>query len=86
VPQASRHPEVNQERAPGLESKNQILSAPIDDSDAFAFELGRDGERLERSDQSRIEDLDVLEAPTLERRRQLASDRLDFGKLRHGRG
>jgi hypothetical protein len=77
---------VNQERATGLEPKNQILPAPFDRGDALAFEFGRDGNRLERSHQTRVEDLDVLEAPAFQPRRQPAPYRFHLGQLGHGAG
>ena|SRR5438445_12487700 len=84
VPQAPRHPEVNQENATTLEPNNQILAASLNGGDALALQLGRDLERLERPHQPRVEDLDALESPPHERGLELASDRLDLGQLGHG--
>src|SRR5437764_8045005 len=84
VPQAPRHPEVNQENATALEPNNQILAASLDGDDALALQLGRDLERLERPHQPRVEDLDALKSPPDERGLELASDRLDLGQLGHG--
>jgi hypothetical protein len=86
VPEAARHPEVNEERATRFEPKNQIFSAPLDRVDPLAFELGRDGNRLERAHQTRIEDLDVLEAPAFERGREPGPHRFHLGQLGHGAG
>jgi hypothetical protein len=83
VPKASRHPEVDQERATAVEPKNQILAAPLDGGDGLALELGSDLERLERADEPRVEDVDVLEAPPDERGLELAANRLDLGQLGH---
>src|SRR3954452_8726374 len=83
VPQAPRHPEVNQENPTALEPDNQILAAPLDGGDALTLELGRDLQRLERPDEPRVGDLHALEASTDEHRLELAADRLDLGQLRH---
>ena len=42
VPQAPRHPEVNQQNPTALEPDNQILAAPLDGGDTLTLELGRD--------------------------------------------
>jgi hypothetical protein len=85
MPQAPRHPEVNQENATTLEPDNQILAAPLHGGHALALQLGRDLERLERPHQPRVEDLHLLEAPPHEQRLELAADRLDLGQLGHER-
>ena len=83
VSQAPRHPEVNQENATGLEPNNQILAAAFERRDAFTLELCCDRDWLERAHQSRVVDLDLLEAPADDVRLERETDRLDLGKLRH---
>jgi hypothetical protein len=78
-----RHPEVNQESPTSLEPDNQILAAAIDGCDALTLQLGCDLDPVERARQPRIEDLDTLENAAHEHRLELATDRLDFWKLRH---
>src|SRR3954468_7065296 len=83
VSKAARHPEVNQESAPGLEPNDQILSAPVDEPHAFPLELCCDGRRLERAGQPRVEDVLPFERPADERRLELDANRLDLRQLGH---
>jgi hypothetical protein len=83
VAQAPRHPEVNEQSATGLEPNNQILAATLDRYDTLAFELGRHLGGLVGPNESRVVDLDTLEAAPLEDRRNLRPDRLDLGQLGH---
>src|SRR5206468_5903314 len=83
VPQASRHPEVDQENATGFESDNQILAAALQRSDPLALELRGDRERLERPDEPRVVDLDALERAADDVRLECETDRLDLGELGH---
>jgi hypothetical protein len=83
VPQAPRHPEVNQQRPPRFESNNQILAAAFERRHSFAFELGGDSVWLEGPHESRIADLDAVEPPADEVRLELLPNRLDLGKFRH---
>ena len=85
VEKRPRHPEVHQERATRLEPNNQILAAAIDGLDPLSLELRSHLERLERSCQSRVGDLDPRERAPHERGLEHAPDSLDFGKLGHGR-
>src|SRR5437588_3382603 len=80
---APRHAEVNQQRATGFEPKNQILAAPLDRLDAFPLELARDGERLERPDEARVQDVDPVEPPTGQDGRERRPDGLHLGQLGH---
>jgi hypothetical protein len=79
VPEAPRHPEVNQENPPALEPKNQILAAPVHLGDALALQLGRHRDRLEGPHESRVVDLHVVEPPADQYRLELSSYGLDFG-------
>ena len=78
VQETSRHSEVNQERPTGFKSNNQILSAPLNGRNGFAFQRGRHGPRLERTGQSGIVDLDAHEATTSQRRSETGPHRLYF--------
>ena len=80
-----RHPEVNQERATGVEPNNQILAATIDSRDAFAAEFVCDLERVERPGQPRVADPNVLEDPSFQHGRKPPADGLDLGQLGHRR-
>src|SRR4051812_9610094 len=82
--QRSRHPEVNQQSAPGLEPNNQILAATIDLRHALALELTCDLEGVERTREARIGDLHALESPAFQRGRKPAADGLYFRKFGHG--
>jgi hypothetical protein len=79
VPQTPSHSEVNQESSPRLEPNDQILATALEHRHPFALELGSDGGRLERPHESRISDLDAVEAPPDEMRLELETDRLDLG-------
>ena len=81
--QRPRHPEVNEQNAIGLESKNQILAATLDRRDALALELRRHLGRLVWSHEPRIVNLDPLEATAREHRFQLGAHGLDLGQLGH---
>jgi hypothetical protein len=70
---------VNQERTTGFESNNQILAATVDCLDTLTGQLGGDPERVVRAREARVEDLDVVEAATLEHRLEPATDGLDLG-------
>src|SRR5438105_13584529 len=83
VTNAPRHPEVNQERATGFESKNQILAASLDSRDVLAFELRCHGRRIKWAGESRITNPDALEPSTREHRGETLPHRLDLGKLGH---
>src|SRR3982750_3010496 len=83
VPEAPRHPEVNQEAQPGIESNDQILAAAINLPHALSLEFGRDGGTVERPRQPRVDDLDPLERASDEHGLELDADRLYLGKLRH---
>jgi hypothetical protein len=84
VSQRPRHSEVDQERTTRRKPNNQILAATIDLGDTLALELAGDLERVVWTREARVGDLDVLEAVTLERRREPAADGLDLGQLGHG--
>jgi len=79
MPKASRHPQVNQQSASGLEPNDQILAATLERSHLLAFELGGDSDGLERTHEARIVDLDAVEPPPDEVRLELSSSRLDLG-------
>jgi hypothetical protein len=79
MPKASRHPQVNQQSAPGLEPNDQILAAAVERSHLLAFELGGDSDGLERTHKARIVDLDAVEPPPDEVRAELLPDRLYLG-------
>ena len=82
VPQRARHPEVDEERAAGLEAEDEVLAPAVDHADALSPELGGDRLGLERPSQARVVYLDSVEATAFERRRDCAPDGLDFGQLR----
>src|SRR3954466_13969314 len=75
VSKAARHPEVNQESAPGLEPNDQILSAPVDEPHAFPLELCCDGRRLDVDGQPRVEDVHPFERPADDARAATAAGR-----------
>ena len=83
VAQASRHPEVNEQSPVRFEPNNQILAATLDRRDPLALELGRHLGRLVGTHESRIVDLDPLEAAPLEHGREARPDGLDLGQLGH---
>lgn len=84
VQEAPRHSEVNQERATGFESNNQILAATIEGEHALRLQLGRHLGGVDGARQARVEDLDTLETATEERGLEPAADGLDLGQLGHG--
>jgi hypothetical protein len=83
VQQAPRHAEVNQERATGFESDNYILSATVDGFDSLAGELSGDFDRVLRARQTRVEDLDPVEATADEHGLEPTADGLDLRQLGH---
>src|SRR6185503_12273627 len=83
VPQAPRHAEVDQENPTGFEPNNQILAAAFQRCDTLAFELCSDGDRLEGTDEPRVVDVDLLEAPADDMRLECETDRLDLRELGH---
>lgn len=83
VQNAPRHPEVNQESPTSLEPDNQVLATAIDGRDAFALQLGRDLDAVERARQSRIGNLDARERAAHEHRLEPATDGLDLRELGH---
>jgi hypothetical protein len=74
---------VCQENATALESNNQILAAALDGDDALSLELGGHLLRLAGLHETRVVDLDALEASADECRFELRADGLDLGQLRH---
>ena len=60
VQERAGHAQVDEKRAARVEADDQILAAPIDRVDALADELGGNLERIERSRQPRIVDLDLI--------------------------
>ena len=85
VPQAPRHPEVNQENATAFEPDNQILAAAIERGDPLALELGGHSGGIGGPGEAWVEDPDVLETAADELGLESCPDGLDLGKLRHGR-
>ena len=85
VQERPRHPEVHQERTTRLEPNNQILAAPVERGDPLSLQLGDDLQRLERTYDACVEDVDTLEAASDERRLEPAADDLDLGELGHPR-
>jgi hypothetical protein len=83
VPQASGHAEVNQESATRLEPDNQILAAALQCGNALAFELRRDGERLEWAHEPWVGDVDLFERAADDVRLERETDRLDLWELGH---
>ena len=76
---------MNQESTTRLEPNNQILAATLDQGDTLAVELMCDLERVERARQARIGDLNGLEDPPFEDRREPPANGLDLGQLGHRR-
>jgi hypothetical protein len=74
---------MDQEGTTRFEPDNQILASPFDGADAFALELGGDGLRLERPDETWVGDLDSVEPAPDQVRLELEADRLDFRQLGH---
>jgi len=83
VPQASRHPEVNQKSPLRFEPNNQILAPSFERRHALALELGGDGVGLEGAHEPRVVNDDSVESPADEVRLELEADRLDLGELGH---
>jgi len=83
VAQVPRHAEVNEQNATGFESHNHILATALHRRDALPDELGRHLGRLVRTNESRVGDLDGLEPPAGEDRRELRANGLDLGQLGH---
>jgi hypothetical protein len=83
MPQAPRHPEVNQQSTPRLELNDQILAPALERGHTLAFELGGDGVWLEGSHEPWIGNLDAVEAPADDVRLELHANRLDLGELGH---
>ena len=82
--QAAGHAQVDQQRAAGLEARDQVFAATVESRHPLALELDRDRKRILGPRQPRIGDLDALEPASLEVRRELAPNRLDLGQLGHG--
>ena len=78
VPQAPRHPEVNQENPTALEPNNQILAAPLERRDRLSGQLGGGLDRVVGPGQAYVVDLDAHERPADEMRLEADPDRLDF--------
>ena len=76
---ATSHPEVNQENQSTLEPNNYILATSIDGSDTFPLDFDGHLTRVERPRQPLVEDLDRIEPPAGEDRRQLGSNGFDLG-------
>jgi hypothetical protein len=74
-----RHSQVDEEVAPTLELKNQILPAPANRSDTLAFERGGNRLRWLGPSQARIVDEHALERPARQRRLEAGADRFDLG-------
>ncbi len=85
VPDAPRHPEVDQENSTALETDNQILAAAPNAHDPLSLEAPFDLGRLERPDEARVRDAYTLEAATAQHRVELRADGLDLGELRQRR-
>jgi hypothetical protein len=70
---------VDEEVTAARQLENDILATPADADDALPTELGGDGGGRPGRCEARVEDGDVLEAASLERRGEGAADRLDLG-------
>jgi hypothetical protein len=70
---------VDQESATGSESDNQILAAASDGLDRLADELAGHDVGIEGPDETRVADLDVLQACPLEHGRDRSTHGLDLG-------
>ena len=79
----ARHAQVHDEMDVVLEREHQVFAAPPDALDLAAPESIGDRLGRRRHRPARVPDVDRLEAPALERGRQLTADRLDLGKLGH---
>jgi hypothetical protein len=75
---------VNQENPTSFEPNNQILAAPLQCGDSFAFELGGDLARILGPGQARVGDRDAFERSADEVRLEPGADRLDLWQLGHG--
>jgi len=83
VAQAPRHSEVYEQNATGFESNNYILATALYRFDALAREFGRHLGRLVGTNEPCVRDLDRVEPPPGEDRRELRANRLDLGELGH---
>jgi hypothetical protein len=83
VQQVPRHSEVDQQNSTGIESDNQILASAIDGGDSLPFQLDGHTGGVERAGETRIEDIDALQAPAHECRLESCADGLDLGQLGH---
>ena len=83
VPQASRHPEVDQENTTRFEPNNQILAATVDRLDAFVDQFGGDELRRERSNESGIADSRSRDSSALEHGRDPRTNGLYLGQFGH---
>jgi hypothetical protein len=75
----ARHPQMNKEVPPALESDNQILAATAHLADALTLERGRDELGGLWSRQPWVADRDALETAPCQRRGEPLTDRLDLG-------
>src|SRR5687767_12263974 len=62
---------------------HEVLAAPVETLDAAAVHRVRELPRRCGRTPTRIEDLYLADPPSLDRRRELAANRLDLGQLRH---
>jgi hypothetical protein len=85
VQQLSSHAEVNQENTTAFEPNNQILAAAIERCDSLSFQLGGHFGGVVGPRETRVEDLDALEAAADQLGLEPCPDGLDLGKLRHSR-
>src|SRR5262249_35299900 len=83
-PEASGHPQVDEQRKPALEADDEVLAAPLDGHHAVSFELLGHLEQVVRPGEPRVEDLNARERSAGEARLELGPDRLDLGQLGHG--
>jgi len=79
VPEAPRHPEVNQENPTALEPKNQILAASVELRDALTLQLGCHRNRLEGTHEPRVVDLHTLKPSPDQHGLELSTHGLDLG-------
>ena len=77
------HPQVRDERAPGVELEQQVLAAPPHPGEALAVELEPDRDRIERRRQPAVADVGADDRAPGDARREAAPDRLDLGQLGH---
>src|SRR6185437_3336556 len=82
-PKAPGHSEVDQESPAGLEPDDQILPSALERRHSLSLELDGHLDRLERTHQARVVDLDFGERAADQMRLELDPDRLDFRKLGH---